>query len=115
MSTKSAPLHALAPSVTLRYESDIATYTRTRNEVSAAGWCGLGWKFDLPSVFVSHNNTVDMSDDRWFFDDGYGNISEIVRVLPGTPTQEKFYFKSNPLQRVTVIDNSPGQGELRRI
>jgi hypothetical protein len=103
----------LAPGDTLQYISDIAAKTQASNELSPVSWCGLGWKYGVPSISVIHNNTTDLNDDRWLYDDGYGNFSEIIRVFEST--QEKFYIKLSPLQKVTVVDNSPGSGQLRVI
>jgi hypothetical protein len=101
---------SLAPGAVLQYSSDIAVDVQTRNEVSPAGWVGLGWKFGIPSIAVAHNNTVAIADDRWFFNDGYGNTSEIIRVYEGTPATEKFYLLRDTLSKITAIDNNPTGG-----
>jgi hypothetical protein len=110
MATQQVPL---APGVTLQYTSDIDNTVKTRNELSTGGWCGLGWKLGFPSIFVDHCNTVDIRDDRWFFDDGYGNYMEVVRInrinFPG-----EFHFKNSPQKKITVsTDNTTGTGALR--
>jgi hypothetical protein len=91
----------LFPGITMQYSGDMALKANTRNDQFAVGWCGLGWKLGTPSIGVVHNNTVDMNDDRWLYNDGYDNISEIIRVFEGSnPVVENFYIKNNPYVRV---------------
>jgi hypothetical protein len=111
-SNQSTPL---APGAVLQYQSDVAVNVKTRNEAFSTSWVGLGWKLGVPSITVAHNNTVDINDDRWFYDDGYGNGEEIIRVFEGNPALEKFYLKTNPFNKISVLDNNPGSGQLRVI
>jgi hypothetical protein len=85
---------SLVSGVTLQYSGDMAIKAVTRNEVSPVSWVGLGWKFGIPSISVANNNTVDINDDRWFFNDGFDNISEIIRVNQGG--NDKYYLKDSP-------------------
>ena len=49
------------------------------NENEPVGWVGLGWQLGYSSIKVIHNFTVDMTDDKWFFQFSNGAISEIIK------------------------------------
>jgi hypothetical protein len=66
--------------VSLSYQGAISRDINNRNDVVSSSWVGLGWRLGFPSIFVAHNNTVDINDDRWFYEDGNGGGSEIVRI-----------------------------------
>ena len=103
--------------VSLVYQGAISRDINNRNDVVSSSWVGLGWRLGFPSIFVAHNNTVDINDDRWFYEDGNGGGSEIVRVvedISGTK-EESFYLTNSRYSRVRAIDNNPTSGQLRII
>jgi hypothetical protein len=100
--------------VSLQYDGAVSKKVQTPNEKEPANWVGLGWKTGLPSIVAFYNNTVDLHDDKWYFDDGFGNMSEIIGIAVST-SEEKFTIKLDPLQKVTVIDNNPSSGQPRII
>jgi hypothetical protein len=104
----------LISGIALQYDGAVTKKVESPNEKEPTSWVGLGWKTGLPSFIALHNNTIDLQDDKWYFDDGFGNMAEIIGITVST-TQEKFVNKLNPLQKITVIDNNPPSGQLRII
>lgn len=99
--------------VSLRYKGENAAKSTERNDVAPVGWCGFGWYMGYPSIRVAHGNTVDLSDDAWFHDDGNGTIQPIIRFFDSGV--EKFRMPNNPLVKIDAIDNDPAPGEQRTI
>ena len=75
------------------------------NERSASSVAGWNWRFGVPSITVTHNNSIDLNDDLWYYNDGMGNMSEIVRVFESGTA--KFYLRNSPYSKVTPHYNSP--------
>jgi hypothetical protein len=63
--------------VSLAYQGAISRDINNRNDVISSFRVSLGWRLGFPSIFVAHNNTADINDDRWFYEDGNGGGSEI--------------------------------------
>jgi hypothetical protein len=92
---------------TLLYKGGVAGDISRPNEQSPAGIVGLGWKFGTPYITVDHKNTVDISDDNWYWNDGYGSSDEIIRVVDEMD-DEKFYFQNSPERTIRVLYNASG-------
>ena len=52
--------------VSLAYQGAISRDINNLNDIAQSSRVGLNWRLGFPSIFVSHNNTTDINDDRWF-------------------------------------------------
>lgn len=80
---------------------------------------GLGWSFGTPYIEVYHSGTVDIADDRFFYSDGKGGKSEIIRCMENKNNSseliESYYSLGDPLAYVRITDNSPDENSARII
>jgi hypothetical protein len=70
----------LGPHATLQYKGGVAGDVSRPNEQSPAGIVGLGFRFGTSNITVDHKYTVDISDDRWYLNDGYETTA--IFLLP---------------------------------
>ena len=95
-------------SLTIKYQGSVSKTVVLPNENEATSWLCLGWSYGSPSISTMHNNTVSYTDDRWFFENGTGAGTEIIRVIEGSA--EKFYLKNDPYSKVEVTKGDNGDG-----
>ncbi|MBL8027710.1 MAG: hypothetical protein JNL74_14910, partial [Fibrobacteres bacterium] len=50
---------------------------RKNNLDAPTGVAGLGWSFTNARIFVNHNGTVAINDDKWFYQDDMGAVFPI--------------------------------------
>jgi hypothetical protein len=68
--------------VQLQYNSNIHKQLRGDNNVTPTGWVGLGWTMEVGSIVAEINNTPEVWDDKYFYQDKDGS-SEIIQTTEG--------------------------------
>ncbi len=81
--------------VQLQYNSNIHKQLRGDNNVTPTGWVGLGWTMEIGSIVAEINNTPEVWDDKYFYQDKDGS-SEIVQTADGV-----FQLRDYKLWKIT--------------
>lgn len=72
------PLPGLNLSLTLDYNSNVRENINSSNINRSTSWVGLGWDIMWDVIYVEHNETVDFSDDEYYYRNDQGVVSRIL-------------------------------------
>lgn len=95
--------------VDFHFTGNMQSRVQSPNWLSPQSWCGTGWHMGFSHIYVKHQNTTDMSDDKWYYVYSEGVVSEIVDD-DGT-----WRVKNAPYWTVTPHYNQPDPGDYKVI